>query len=309
MTFKRGLRAGQGIPADLLPRLNRLTASHPDALRLARTILASRLVYLFAVDRTWTNDKLIPFFDWERSEDEAAALWQGYAWNGRINADLWAALRPLLLNTFTPERLERLHSSAGNLATLLMMVGVELPSADVPADRVRDAIRAMPPEVRREAIAWLCSHVEGAKIENPTPAAKAALDVRADRLWRERVAPWLMRVWPRNRDLVHKATSEQFASLAIATEDAFDEAVELLWPFMGEAPHWGFPIQELEDSTHPELRPRSSLKLIGRLISPKGAIFTTSLRVVLDRITKSDPSLQQDSTYRALDAALRTVGG
>jgi hypothetical protein len=104
LIFRRGLKAGAGLPDIFRQRLDRITANGPDNLRLARTILASRLPYLFAVDPAWTRARLLPGFNWQRSEEEATALWRGYGWSARIDAELWGELSPHLYDAFTPEQ-------------------------------------------------------------------------------------------------------------------------------------------------------------------------------------------------------------
>ena len=102
--FRRGLRTGEELPRDIRERMDRLVATEPLVLRLARVVLASRLVYLFAVNSSWVVSRLLNFLDWERCEDGAVALWRGYAWHGRINADLWAAIRQRCSSEVDPIR-------------------------------------------------------------------------------------------------------------------------------------------------------------------------------------------------------------
>lgn len=306
--FRRGLRPEGGIPDDLRPRIDRFVAARPVELRLGRVILASRLVYLFAIDRAWTVERLLPYFDWSRSEDEAVALWRGYTWHARINIDLWGELRSYFLDAFLPARMERLGDSADTLASLLMVVGIELASVEIPADRVRQAIRNMTPHVRESAVTWLLSHLEGPKIKNPPPDAEIERAARADRLWRERISPWLTRVWPRDRNLSEPGSSVKFALLAIATDQAFNDAVSTLLPFICGSPQWGFAIHRLNESAHPDIRPEMSLALVGRLVVLRGPLFTSDLRTVLNRIGEADPSLRQDAAFRTLHSSLLAAG-
>ena len=308
--FRRSLQARKGLPDDLRPRFERLVvASDPDVLRLGRVILASRLHYLFAVDPAWMADRLIPFFDWGRSEDEAIALWCGYAWQPRIDADLWAVLKSSFFDAFTPARLARLGTSAKNIASLLMVAGVEFPSTETPADRAREAIHTMTPELRGAAAFWLYSYLAGPKSQEPQPeAAEVERAARADRLWHERVAPWLKRVWPRDRNLIERNTSEAFALLAIATREAFDDAVAMLQPFIGKTSRWDHAIHNLRNSIHPDVHAQSSLKLINCLVLFQSLWFADDLRAVLDRIATADANLREDAVFRSLDDALRAAG-
>jgi hypothetical protein len=306
VTFKRQLKVGQGIPADLRDYFDLLLDPLPLALRLARVILASRLVYVFAVDPEWTNARLRPFFDWDRSNDEAVAMWRGYSWHGQVNADLWATMESMFLDCFTPERLRRLGNDAGRLATMLMVVGVELPQSEPPADRVRQAIRAMTPEGRTEAISWICSRMTGTMKED-NAATRHEQRREADRLWRDRVRQWLRKVWPRDRVLIEPGTSAQFAEIAVLTYEEFDDAVDVLLPLVGSTAQWGYGVHELSVSEHPDRHPRRSLTLIGRLVALGDLLFTQDLRGVLNRIVSADPGLRRDPIFQRLDGQLRAV--
>ncbi len=138
--LRQGARGKPRVPGRSATAVDRLVANGPIELRLARVILASRLIYLSAIDHDWVESRLIPYFAWGISEDEAVALWQGYAWQGRISAALWAALRDEFFDCFSERRLARLGRGGETLAGLLMAVGVELPEADVPSGPSRTAI-------------------------------------------------------------------------------------------------------------------------------------------------------------------------
>jgi len=122
------------------------------------------------------------------------------------------------------------------------------------------------------------------------------------------VWPWLRRVWPRDIELVESATSESFAQLAIATDHAFDDAVAALLPFMTVTERWGFTVNELAASPHPDRHPRASLEMLGRLVSSNDVQFIEKLRDVLDRVVAADPALRTHNIFQRYDVAMRAVG-
>ena len=308
LMFRRGLKAGEGFPADFQDRLEKLVEAQPVQLRLARVILASRLVYLFAVDPAWAAAVLIPYSDWRQSEDEAIAFWLGYCWNGRINADLWSAFVDFFFDAFTPARIARLGSSSDTLASLLMVVGVELPAELVSSDRARTAIRAMTEGNREAAVSWLYRYLAGPHVEGQSADAAVEQASRADRLWIERVLPWLRRAWPRDADLVTPGMAEQFALVAVATDRSFPTAVDTLATYMTLSERWDFVVSSLLQSTHPENWPEATLKLLGKIVAIQGRLFTDKLRDLLARVIQGRPDLRQNVTYRTLDARLRAAG-
>jgi hypothetical protein len=306
--FRRGIMAGDGIPSEFRQRMNRLTANQPENLRLARTILASRLLYLFAIDPDWTRDGLLPRFDWQRSEDEATAMWRAYAWGARINVELWGELSPFLYNAFTPARRERLGESSEALAGFLMVAGVEFPEAVVPTDLSRRVIRAMDARDRVAAVAWLSRYLAGPSINNEKAPPGTEQAGRPDRIWTERVLPWLRRVWPRDADLVTPGTSEHFALLAIATQNSFPAAVEFLLPYVNSAEPWGYVVHAALQSRHPTDHPEAVLRLLRKIVTWEQGIYGSDLRAVLDQVAAASPGLRQHADYQFLDLPMRAAG-
>ena len=95
--------------------------------------------------------------------------------------------------------------------------------------------------------------------------------------------------------------------LAIATDDAFVEALDMLRPFMSKTGEWPGAIHDLHRSNHPDQHARSSLDLLDSLVEPQGWWFLTEIRDVLDRIAAADPNLRSERSFRSLDTWLRTV--
>ena len=304
--FARELKVGAGIPADLRPRLDALLAPKQVAHRPARIIAASRLSYLYAVDPEWAQASLIPSFDWA-DEQEALAAWQGYAWQPRIDNKLWLALKPHFLPMFTPKRLAQLGKMGRNLAQMLMLVGIEFGTGELPRDPVRDAIRAMPDAMRAQAVAWIASYLaqsdetdgEGEDQREVAPLAGA------DALWIKRVRPWLEQVWPPEPALLSQKTAEQFALAAIATDARFPEAVAVLMPHMTPMNAY-YVLHQLEASTHPDDHPRATLDLINAIVAPNGLHFgDNDLRAILDRARAADAEIADTVVFRTWNDRLR----
>ena len=299
---KNNLKALSSYPLTVQDRLERLIQPQLDKLRPARVVLALHLNYLFYVDPDWINEHLIPFFDWSHSEEEAFAVWQGYAWgNNCINADIWSVLSEQFFEALHPERLERLGPCASKLVKLLMVVSVELPETEVSSERTRDAIRIMTPENRKAAASWLHQYLRGPYLEKPPSDFVKEKAISADKLWTERVAPWIKRVWPRNANLVTTGTSESFALLAITTDQQFNHAVNMLLPYIGPTQHWGYPVADLAKSAHPDKQPETTLKLIDKLVDPQKPQFARYLRDVSNRIIESKHELQKQLAFKRLN--------
>ena len=88
---------------NLRGRLDSLSIGDRDFHFLARTMLASRLPWLHAVDREWAKETLIARMSWVgvKPTSEARALWQGYLWVPRLNPTLLEDLKPAFLQALT----------------------------------------------------------------------------------------------------------------------------------------------------------------------------------------------------------------
>ena len=73
--FKRTPNDNDLLPADIEPFFTQMCDVGVDNFRHGRVLLASRLIALFRVDRSWTEKYLLPLFDWTRSSVEAKAAW------------------------------------------------------------------------------------------------------------------------------------------------------------------------------------------------------------------------------------------
>ncbi len=303
--FARHLKVNAGIPTDLVRRLNELVGPSLTAHRPARVIAASRLSYLYAVDPAWVAQALLPGLQWD-DEEEALALWQGFAWQPRIDPQLWAAIKVPFLELFTSERLDRLGDFRRNFAQLLALAGIEFGVEELPRDRVRNAIRAMPKGMQQDVIAWISGYLEQQReADADDTVAHAAVESDVDVLWRMRVAPWLKRVWPADPAIRSGEISEQFALAAIATDTAFPEALVLITPYLVKT-QYSTVLRYLAASEHPDKHPQEAMALIGKLISPGVPLWgPRDLRDILDRIAASDPVLVEDAMFQRWSEQVR----
>jgi len=297
--FGRGLKVGEGVPEDLRGLLDRLVSPGEPRHRPARVIAASRLSYLYAVDPEWCQEHLLPSFDW-RDEAEALAAWQGFAWQPRIDAKLWPALKPHFLPMFTAGRLRLLRESGRNMAAMLMLVGVEFGQSELPRDGVRDAIRAMPEDLRSEAAAWIATYLR--QHADGQPDDPQALSV--DQAWSSHVSPWLRKVWPAEPEMNGRRVSAQFARAAVAVDAAFPAALAVLSPFLSRGSS-DIALHDLQGSDHPTVHPRETIALLEAIVDPNQVWFAAELREILDRARAADPDLANLNAYRTLDERLR----
>lgn len=299
LLFARALKVSSKFPSDLRARADRLISPSVGSHRPARVIAASRLSYLFAVDPDWTQANLIPSFDWVQSESEAAAVWQGYAWQPRIDEKLWLALRPYFLATFEVDRLNRIGDLAKSLAQLLIMIGVDIDRNGLATADVRNAIRAMTDRLRSSALSWIPKFLAQPDEPEDEAAGKPASRT-ADSIWTEKVSEWLQQVWPVDAALRSTATSEQFAQIAIGTHAVFPEAVHAVAPYIVRTNAY-YELHLLACSTHPDEHPRAALRLIDVLADRQSlAMGTGELGGILVRVRAADPGVVNVAAFNEL---------
>jgi hypothetical protein len=57
------------------------------------------LIAIFRVDRPWTEQHLLPLFDWTVNWAEAKAAWEGFLWSPRLHRPLLIAFKSQFLET------------------------------------------------------------------------------------------------------------------------------------------------------------------------------------------------------------------
>ncbi len=117
----RSVERGRGIEDKVRARLEQVIAAQGNAARLGRVIVASRLPLLHDLDPEWTQDQVIPLFDWSNPE-EAMGAWQGYLWSPWLRPPLWAAIKDHFLAAF--DHVTALGGWKENLAALLASISI-----------------------------------------------------------------------------------------------------------------------------------------------------------------------------------------
>jgi hypothetical protein len=178
------------------------------------------------------------------------------------------------------------------MAQLLMLAGIEFSSNDIPAERARAAVKAMTGSMRENAVWWICTYLEG----GADPDGEPQVD-RADVLWRDRVKPWLRRVWPHELSYRSSSLSDRFATLAAATNEEFPDAVAFLSPFLLKSDTL-LAQRRLRETSHPDRHPAETLQLLNAVLDFGTFWIHEDVRDILDRIAGAQPVLQEDPIFR-----------
>ncbi|XVJ47850.1 SIR2 family protein [Pseudomonas sp. UBT] len=148
------------------------------------------------------------------------------------------------------------------------------------------ALKKGPPALREGAVRLLVQWIH--EIEGGPAEA-----------WRTSIGPLLAR-WSRDRELYEKELTQHFAELAIASADAFPEALNQLLPYLTQL-HGRGSLYAIESSEAPEKFPSETLTLLWRLFGPGCTSNLFGVPKILERMIKAKPSIELDRRLQWLD--------
>lgn len=290
--YRRELEDGQGLPEEIKPTFTEICDTQIDKFRHGRVLLAAHVIALFRVDRDWSNQHLVPLFDWHRSEPEARAAWEGFLWTPRLYRPLMDALKPAFLET--AKHYAALGEHDGKYASLLTFAALD-PGDTFTTAELASATRALPPDGLHHAAQALVRALEGAG------------DQHAD-YWTNRVKPYLHAIWPKTRDHTSLAIAESLGCLCIAAQDAFPEALALLRAWLQPPAYPDYLVHRLHASDLCGRFPEPALDFLSLVIGDQTQWPPSNLGACLDAIRTDAPALEFDPRFEQLTAYLRRHG-
>lgn len=291
--YRNDLKDRQGLAGEPRRKFTRICDTAASKLRHGRVLLATHVISLFRVDREWTEQFLLPLFDWKNSEVEARSAWEGFLRSPRLYPPLMEVLKPAFLDT--ARHYLQLGRHREQYASRLTFTGLE------PGDifRPRELALAMQ-ELPQEAL----DHAA----ETFFRAVDSAGDQRSD-YWRNRAVPFLRTIWPKTPDAVSVEVSESFGLACIAAGDAFPEALE-------QTRAWSRPLQYPDRIAHfiheaklDARLPEAALELLDRVVGQAAQGPFADLSNCLKAIRAAQPELEGDPRFVRLLEVLRINGG
>jgi len=290
--YRRSLEDGQGLPEEIKPTLTELCDTRVDKYRHGRVLLAAHVIALFRVDREWTSQHLLPLFDWQRSEAEARAVWEGFLWSPRLYRPLMEMLKPAFLDT--ARHYAALGKHDGQYASLLTFAALD-PGETFTTAELAAATHALPPDGLHDAAQALVRALEGAG------------EQRTD-YWTNRVARYLHAIWPRTRDSVSPAIAEPLGLLCVAAQDAFPEALTLLRARLQPPAHPDYLVHRLHEAGLCGRFPEQALDFLSLVIGDEAQWPPSDLGACLEAIRTAAPTLEADRRFEKLMAYWRQRG-
>ena len=249
--YRRPLKDGQGLDEHLDPRFSRICDTRIGKLRHGRVLIAAHVIALFRVDRDWATRYLLPLFEWERSEAEARAVWEGFLWSPRLYPPLMEAFKPAFLDT--ANHYEELGRHGVQYSSLLTFAAMD-PGGVFTRRELARATAALSQEGLNNAAETLVRALEGAGGQ------------RAE-YWRNRVEPYLRYVWPKTQNVASASIAESFARVCVAADDAFPTALKEVYRWLqGVAYPEGVVVHQLHEVKLHERFPEATLEFLDRII-------------------------------------------
>jgi len=234
------LHAGDGLPSIWIQSIDQLLDLPSEDRAAAIVMLAFRLNWLFAVDVKWTQKRLLSLLDnQDPHADEVDAFWSGFFWRANTpSQDLYPALKPHLIRLAKGKPLGRRHSDVLGGVLLAGWRSPEGASEPLISDHELHEILVHADEELRGQIMF---HLEQWSTQEPE-------------LWADKLLPFLVEVWPRQKALRTPRDSARLADLALSHPDLFPEIVNAILPHI-------VPIQDTALWTTPWLDEENQLVL------------------------------------------------
>ena len=154
----------------------------------------------------WATQYLLPLFEWQRSEVEARAAWEGFLWSPRLYRPLIEAIKKPFLDT--ARHYAALGDHGDQYAELLTFAALD-PGETFTKVELADATRALPADGLHSAAQALVRALEGAG------------EQRAD-YWTNRVVPsYRGSIWPKSRQRITAEISEGLGLVCVAARESF----------------------------------------------------------------------------------------
>lgn len=283
---------GQGLPETIKSIFTELCDTQIAKFRHGRVLLAAHALTLFRVDKVWSEQHLLPLLDWSRSEAEALAMWEGFLWSPRLYRPLMEAIKLTFLDTVNHYKQLGRHSK--QFAAFLTFAALD-PGDTFTIGQLATAIRTLPTDGLDESAQALVRALEGAG------------DQRED-YWKNRVLPFLEKIWPKSNDQASSTNAKSLARLCVAAGDEFPSAMAAIGKWLRVIQHPDYVIHRLQESGLSARFPEDALRLLFTILDDQSSWLSRELRQCLDAIGQAAPNLRQDHRFTRVDEIARRFG-
>lgn len=279
------------LPENLQQLFTRLCSKEMEQFRHGRVMLASQLIALYRADGSWTETRLLPFFDWDADPAEAQAVWEGYLRSSRLSGPLLIAFKDHFLAT--ARHYSRLIEFGPQYAALLTLAALD-PVEGCTRQDFQAAFRALPGEGLCESARMLVQALQGA-------------GTHREEYWKNRIVPFWRQVWPKSLHLVSPKLTEPLVHLCIAAGGEYPSAVKAVQDWLRPVEHLHRILHGLPGTGLAGRFPEETLSLLDAVINDQ-SVPPPELRQSLDAIALAAPHLKSDPRYHRLSEHCRRYG-
>ena len=274
-------KTNEGFPEPVRPYFDTIIVD-PNG-HLGRVMLAMRLYSLFAIDRHWVKERMLPLLNPESSE-EASNLWSGYAYSPTVSPDLLHAFKEQLLQVLKNSK--RIGRRKRNLIGLFLTICLEA-SNELTNEEIHGVIDSMAEEDLKNVLDSVKNRFKGSTIERA-------------QIWSDKVQPWLDRYWPNTGTYNTAGISNSLLGMLIECGDAFPRAVE--WSLSYLRPIDGSGLYLLKKNGYIEQNPYAIFEILNKVIDGNTiqAHFKETLKSILDELKQVKPELVADPRFQRL---------
>lgn len=304
--WKRSLPDDVGFPAELSARFEGFVSGDTDIHRHARCILASRLIWLYRIDRGWCDQHILRRMgDFDTPDSDATVLWEGFLWPAKVSARLWPTLKPILLHAL--QYTDRFGTEHADRIVEFFAINWLRPGAFGAEDI--------------EALRAIFGRFEAAQLVRVASRFSDALRAHGDSapaLWREQIGPYILDFWPLRRAAQSPMLNSEFSEMLIHTREAFPDALRLLMtdkPVLGPAKDLSvlYPLthepeaEEIAAFDYIQRFPSELLRFLDKLVDRNVTErwHNDMLKTALDRIGNIQPDLVTSDEMQRLREFLR----
>ena len=290
--YRQKLKDAEGLRGEVKPLFTELCNTGVEKFRHGRVLLAAHAIALFRVDEKWARECLLPLFDWQLSEVEARAAWEGFLWSPRPYRPLLSAIKQPLLETAT--HYEELGKHAEQYAAFLTFTALD-PGDTFTTKELVEATSKMPVEGLQSAAQAVIRALEGAGEQR-------------GEYWHNRVLPYFNLVWPKTIDVMTPTISELLGQLCVAAQEAFPEALEKLQHWLQPVEHPFYLVRLLNEAKLCEQFASDALTFLNAIIDDNAQLLPGELKQCLDDIEKAEQALADDVRFLRLSQVIERNG-
>lgn len=285
--FSQSPQAGQGLQDPLKKLFTSICDQTREELRPARMILASNLISLFRIDQQWTQENLLPLFSW-KNDVEASVAWQGFLYSPKLYLPLLVQIKSELLETAF--HFDSLGQYKGNYASFITHIALDKVRG-VSKSELREVLNVMPKEGLK-------------RVARVVYQLASASDKKAS-YWKNRVKPFLIGLWPNDKDKISPELSALLARIAITSDGSFSDAINTIINLLQPVTSLDLYsiCEEILKTRCAENYPKHTLDLLHKICPARRevSVAETKFRKCLGAMVKADNKIMNDARYKKLD--------